>query len=96
MYLDKEGIDFPLVTDWPTEINQLINKSQGTWGHGEIKRDFSFKNVRDWGTWWPSQLSVRLDFCSGHDLTVHGFKPYVGLCLRSSITQKNKLKKIKK
>ena len=31
---------------------------------------------------WLSQLGV--DFSSGHDLTVHEFKPHVGLCVDSA------------
>ena len=29
---------------------------------------------------WLSGLSVRFDFSSGHDLTVHEFEPHIGLC----------------
>ena len=34
---------------------------------------------------WVAQLVERptLDFGSGHDLTVHGFEPHVGLCADS-------------
>ena len=44
----------------------------------------SLKPLRLWGTWVVQ--SVRLpspDFCSGHDLSVHGFKPQVGLHVSS-------------
>ena len=37
-----------------------------------------------WGT-WVAQLVMRptLSFGSGHDLTVHKFKPHIGLCADS-------------
>ena len=60
---------------------------------------------------WLGWLSVQFNFCSGHDLTVHGFQPCTELCAdsaesawdslslsaprRSSISKINKLKKIK-
>ena len=36
------------------------------------------------GAWMaPSVKQGTLGFGSGHDLTVHGFKPHVGLCINS-------------
>ena len=32
---------------------------------------------------WPSRLSIQLNLGSGHDLTIRGFKPHVGLCADS-------------
>ena len=38
-------------------------------------------NYASWGAWVAQSLKhVTLDFCSGHDLTVHGFKTCIGLC----------------
>ena len=43
-----------------------------------------FKNFKVRAPGWLSHLSVPiLDFSSGHDLTVCGFEPQVGLCAGS-------------
>ena len=38
-------------------------------------------NLRFGGTWVAQPLES--DFGSGHDLTVHGFEPHIGLCADS-------------
>ena len=40
----------------------------------------SIQNLKKGASVWLSQLKqLTLDFSSGHDLTVHGFEPHIGL-----------------
>ena len=51
------------------------------------KKTFELNDNEDMTYWgdWVSQLVKRptLDFGSGHDFTVHEFKPHLGLCADS-------------
>ena len=42
---------------------------------------FGSQNSMGWGVWvTPWVACLTLDFDSGHDLTVHGIEPHIGLC----------------
>ena len=49
------------------------------------KENNDVRNSNFGGT-WVAQLAkcLTLDFSSGHDLTVHGFEPCIGLCADSA------------
>ena len=45
-----------------------------------IKTKYSLKPLEGRASGWLSWVNVALDFGSGHNLTVRGFKPCVRLC----------------
>ena len=54
-------------------------------GGAEVAILFKSKVLFDWGAWVAQLVKwTTLDFGSGHDLTVHGIEPYVGLCTVST------------
>ena len=72
--------------DWEGSLpGKLLNTLQWS-GQLPTTEDCPAQNVNSSGGASVAHLVKHptLDFCSGHDLTVGGFKPHIGLCADSS------------